>query len=75
MWIFDRWGNLVFHCDVLDLPQAAPCVWDGKVVRGGMNLSGGSGVTVQEDVYVWKVHLKNILKDEHTYVGTVTVIR
>ncbi len=69
MWIFDRWGNMIFHCDVNDLPQSYPCMWDGKV-RGG-----GSNKVVQEDVYVWKARLINVLKDEHTYIGTVTVIR
>jgi hypothetical protein len=30
---------------------------------------------VQEDVYVWKVRLKDILKKEHNYIGIVTVMR
>jgi gliding motility-associated-like protein len=69
LWIFDRWGNLIFECHVNDLPQTFPCMWDGKV-RGGP-----SDAVVQEDVYVWKVKLTNVLTDIHTYVGTVTVVK
>src|SRR3990172_218078 len=57
MWIFDRWGNLIFHCDINDLPQSPYCWWDGKV-RGGP-----SDKQVQEDVYVWKVRLTNVLDE------------
>ena len=69
MWIFDRWGNLIFSCQVNDLPQSLPCHWNGKVK------DGASGEVVQEDVYVWKVHLVNVFTDEYNYVGTVTVVK
>jgi len=69
LWIFDRWGNSIFTCKVNGLPQSSPCHWDGKV-RGG-----NSDQVVQEDVYVWKVHLKNVFDDEHSYIGTVTVVK
>lgn len=69
MLIFDRWGNLIFNCNINGLPQSDPCRWNGKV-KGGK-----SDELVQEDVYVWKVRLRNVLKDEHTYIGTVTVVR
>ncbi|MFH1005428.1 MAG: PKD domain-containing protein [Bacteroidota bacterium] len=69
MFIFDRWGNLIFYCNVDELPQLPPCVWDGKV-------SGGiSNERVQQDVYVWKVKLKNILSKEFTFIGHVNVIK
>lgn len=69
MHIYDRWGNEIFSCSVNDLPQTSPCRWDGKVV------DGPSHKAVQEDVYVWKVKLFNVLKRQKTYIGHVTVIR
>ncbi|MBI3501166.1 MAG: PKD domain-containing protein [Bacteroidetes bacterium] len=69
LWIFDRWGNRIFYCKREGLPQEVPCLWDGKV-DGGLSES-----IVQEDVYVWKVHLVNVFDKEFDYVGTVTVVR
>lgn len=69
MWIFDRWGNRIFYCKKHGLPQEFPCLWNGKV-DGGF-----SEERVQEDVYVWKVHLVNVFKKEYDYVGHVTVVR
>ncbi|MBI4931762.1 MAG: PKD domain-containing protein [Bacteroidetes bacterium] len=76
MFIFDRWGNRIFYCKVNDpgsngagLPQTLPCMWDGKV-DGGI-----SSERVQEDVYVWKVRLKNVFNLEYNFIGTVTVVR
>jgi gliding motility-associated-like protein len=68
MWIFDRWGNLIFYCNVNGLPQSEPCQWDGTV-------KGGSGIIVQQDVYVWKVHLTNVFNNTYNYIGTVTVVK
>lgn len=69
MWIFDRWGNLIFHCKVNDLPQSPYCQWDGKV------RAGSSNEVVQQDVYVWKVVLLDMFKNERQYVGNVTVVK
>jgi gliding motility-associated-like protein len=69
MWIFDRWGNAVFYCTASNAPQNAPCKWDGKVKGGESN------ERVQQDVYVWKVRLNTIFKEEKNYIGTVTVVR
>ena len=69
MWIFDRWGNLIFTCHVYDLPQTQPCWWDGKV-RGGM-----SDEISQEDVYVWKVHFKSVFNKEYNYIGHVSIVK
>src|ERR1051325_655532 len=50
MNIFDRWGNLIWHCHTNMEPNMDPkCTWDGKVKRDKQ--------VVQEDVYVWKVEL------------------
>ena len=63
MWIFDRWGLLIFH--TTDLNGA----WDGKVA------SGSSNELVQQDVYVWKIRIKEIFGKTHTYLGHVTVVK
>lgn len=59
LYVFDRWGNMLFHGDELHKK------WDGKY-KGGV---------VQEDVYVWKVVLTDIFRKKHTFVGHVTVVR
>lgn len=46
IWIFDRWGNLVFTSTDINKE------WDGTVL--------GLGDVVQNDVYVWKVMLSDI---------------
>jgi gliding motility-associated-like protein len=62
LWIFDRWGNMVFAAD--DINKG----WDGKHVKGGAEIA-------QQDVFVWKVHLKDVFGKSHTYVGTVTLVK
>lgn len=69
MWIFDRWGNRVFHCDIDNLPQDPMCHWDGS------KQLGGSGDPAQQDVYVWVVELKNVFDKRHRYIGHVTLIK
>ena len=59
LWIFDRWGNQLFHA--IDLEKT----WDGKF-KGGI---------VQEDVYVWKVRFSDISGTKHEYHGHVSVIK
>lgn len=61
MWIFDRWGERIFYTD--DIYKG----WDGKVQ--------GKSQEVQQDVYVWKVKLKDVLGRWHDYIGHVTVLR
>jgi len=60
LWIFDRWGNQVFHS--LDLEET----WNGRF---------NNGVMVQEDVYVWKVRFSDISGAKHEYHGTVSVVK
>jgi gliding motility-associated-like protein len=62
LWIFDRWGNLIFT--TTDINQA----WDGTV-------QGASGDIVQIDVYVWKVALTDVFDKKHKYIGHVSVIK
>lgn len=63
MWIFDRWGNEIYHCTSLNDP------WDGRVQNGA------SGEIAQIDTYVWVVQLKDNLNKPHRFVGHVNLIK
>jgi gliding motility-associated-like protein len=60
MWIFDRWGNLIYYTNDINKP------WDGRV--------NGGGEVVQQDVYVWKVAVLDVFNHNHKYIGHVSVI-
>ena len=62
MWIFDRWGNLIFTCT--DINQT----WDGTVQKAG-------GELCQIDTYVWKVAITDVFDKKHKYIGHVSLIR
>jgi gliding motility-associated-like protein len=62
MWIYDRWGNMIFTADELTK------TWDGKV-------QGKSDNLVQIDTYVWKVKLTDVFGRKHDYIGHVSVVR
>lgn len=64
MWIFDRWGNAIYHCNSMNEP------WNGSVDNG---LNGEK--TAQEDVYVWKIKIKDCFDQPHNYIGIVTLVR
>lgn len=66
LWIYDRWGNMIYTTGKADNPETSKS-WDGRANNGQE--------TAQEDVYVWKVHLRDIFKKGHTYVGTVTIVK
>lgn len=59
MYIFDRWGNLVYKTNDLAKP------WDGKK----------NNTTTQNDVYIYTIKLVNFRAEKYQYKGTVTVIR
>jgi gliding motility-associated-like protein len=61
LWIFDRWGNIVFDADNINNG------WDGHA-KEGTDIS-------QQDVFVWKVHLIDVFGKAHTYIGTVTLVK
>jgi gliding motility-associated-like protein len=61
IWIFDRWGNMVF--DTPDINHG----WDGRANKGED--------VAQQDVFVWKVKLKDIFGKWHDYIGTVTLVK
>ena len=60
MYIFDRWGNLIFETNDLDTG------WNGT----------DKGHPCQIDVYVYKLEYKDMVEYEHhEKVGTVTLVR
>jgi gliding motility-associated-like protein len=62
LWVFDRWGNLIFYTD--DMTKA----WDGTV-------QGKGGDICQEDVYVWTIKCIDLLGKKHNLIGHVSLIR
>jgi gliding motility-associated-like protein len=62
MYIFDRWGELIYKTTDYAKP------WDGKVK--------GRGDEVQEDVYVYKIRVtEEANKKEHFYEGHLSVVK
>ncbi|MCC7302671.1 MAG: gliding motility-associated C-terminal domain-containing protein [Bacteroidia bacterium] len=61
MEIFDRWGMLIFQTENLYRG------WDGRA-------NGGNEIA-QEDVYVYRVVLRDFAQKEHTFTGHVSLIR
>ena len=61
LWIFDRWGNMIFNTTDLNTG------WDGRA-NNGQDIA-------QQDVFVWKVRLKDIFGKWHDYIGTVTLVK
>ncbi len=59
LWVFDRWGNQVFYTK--DTNKG----WDGTRY----------GNEVQEDVYVWKVELKDVFGMQHEYNGHISIVK
>ena len=61
LWIFDRWGNLVFNTN--DFYKS----WDGK--------PNGKEEVVMQDVYVWKITVKTFDGTKKNIIGHVSVVR
>lgn len=59
MMVFDRWGNMIYK--TID-PNTG---WDGSY----------KNTKVQEDTYVYKIHIKDINGLMWDYIGSVNVIR
>ena len=59
--IFDRWGEIIFMTAQWDLG------WNGKVK--------GVGDLVKDDVYIWKVSLKDIFGKQREYTGHIEVVK
>jgi gliding motility-associated-like protein len=60
MYIFDRWGQIIYHTD-------ASKPWNGTV--------NGGTVVVQEDTYVYQFNIMDSDKQMHTLIGRVSVIK
>jgi len=61
LWIFDRWGNMIFYSDELDEG------WDGRVQ--------GAAEICQIDTYVWKIKVKDLLGNRHDLIGHVNLVK
>ncbi|MBL7893307.1 MAG: PKD domain-containing protein [Bacteroidia bacterium] len=61
MIIFDRWGNLIFETEDLNVG------WDGRA-NGGKDIA-------QQDVYVWKILTCDYMKHSYRYIGHVTLVK
>ena len=61
MWIFDRWGHVIFESN--DINKG----WDGTV-RGGDE-------PIKNDVYVWKAQVTDVFHKNHDLVGHVTLLK
>lgn len=61
MWIFDRWGNMIYYTD--DLNKG----WDGRV-------QGASDIC-QIDTYVWKIKAVDITGTSHNMLGHVNLVK
>lgn len=61
MFIFDRWGNEIFKTE--DMNEG----WNGRVK--------GVGEIVQQDVYVYKILTTDLLHNDHSYIGHITVVK
>jgi gliding motility-associated-like protein len=60
MRIFDRWGIMVYYTDSMDKP------WNGK--RNNL------GETLQQDVYVYQITIRDNKSKRHKYVGKITLL-
>jgi gliding motility-associated-like protein len=61
MWIFDRWGNMIYY--TTNLANG----WDGTV----QNRTN----PCQQDVYVWKIKAVDLMGNKHNLIGHVSLIR
>lgn len=63
LWIFDRWGNMIYDTDNLHN------YWNGKVE------GGASDEVAQIDTYVWKIKLVDYNGISHVRYGHVSIIK
>jgi gliding motility-associated-like protein len=61
MWIFDRWGNMIWYTEQWGKG------WDGHA-------NDGNDVA-QEDVYIWKIQVYDYLNKKHDYIGHVSMVK
>ncbi|MDQ3049105.1 MAG: PKD domain-containing protein, partial [Bacteroidota bacterium] len=61
MFIYDRWGNMIFFTDELSKP------WDGKANHGSE--------IAQQDTYVYLIKVTDGKGKKHKYIGSVTIVK
>ena len=61
MEIYNRWGERIYYTVEIDKP------WDGKV-KGEIEIS-------KQDIYVYKMRVKDFNNDTHYYIGNVTLLK
>lgn len=61
MYIYNRWGLMLYQTNDLNKP------WNGKV--------NGIGTDCQNDVYIYKIYVRDYLDKTHEYIGKVTLVR
>lgn len=61
MWIFDRWGMLLYH--TTDMTAG----WNGSV--------NNKGSMCMEDTYVYMIDVTDIEKNAHSYIGRVSIVK
>ena len=61
MRIFNRWGEQIFKTNDLNVG------WNGA--------KNNSGPVVEQDVYVYKVDLRDWSGIKHRYIGHVTIVK
>ncbi len=61
MYIYDRWGEIIFQSNELEKP------WDGR--------ANNSDKIAQEGVYVYLVKVTDIFDERHQYIGSVTLLK
>lgn len=59
MWIFDRWGETIYYTKEIDRG------WDGGI----------KGKDAKQEVFVWKVFLRDVSGVSRQYTGHVTLLR
>ncbi len=61
MSIFDKWGEEIFHSEDQSIG------WNGRFK--------GTGDVVQQDVYVYKIFVIDLMDNAYTYIGKVTLLK
>ncbi len=61
MWIFDRWGDMIYHTNNANVG------WNGHANNGKE--------VAQEDVYIYMIVVKDFKGNGHKYHGHVTLVR
>lgn len=85
IWIFDRWGNMIWDCHYKgentswdgegQEGMSSACKWDGKIAPGGADMSGASKQLTSEDVYVYVITYHDVQNTNYKLIGNVSVVK